>query len=134
MTSLFQLGDFVSSSGETLPWKIECDALTDADIETLAFMIRQMIGQRYTRVFGVLRGGLRLAKALESPSSFGPWLIVDDVLTTGGSMERMKASIKPPRLHDGSEHVIGVVIFARGPCPSWIKPLFRLPESLWVKK
>lgn len=50
-------------------------------------------------------------------------LIVDDVLTTGGSMEiaRHNYLVANP----GSD-VLGAVVFARGPCPDWITPLFRV--------
>ena len=61
--ALFSLSPFTSSAGVTLPFKIECDALTDDDIETLAEMIRQMVGP-FSSVEGVPRGGLRLAAAL----------------------------------------------------------------------
>ena len=37
--NLFQLGNFVSHAGNELEWKIECDALTDEDIETFAYLI-----------------------------------------------------------------------------------------------
>ena len=37
--NLFQLGKFTSHAGKELNWKIECDALTDADWECLAEMI-----------------------------------------------------------------------------------------------
>ena len=42
-------------------------------------------------------------------------LIVDDVFTTGASMEA---------LHTPGD--IGAVVFARGLCPSWITPLFQM--------
>ncbi|KKL20362.1 hypothetical protein LCGC14_2456230, partial [marine sediment metagenome] len=44
-------------------------------------------------------------------------LIVDDVLTTGASMEKQRA---------GRTNTIGAVIFARGDCPAWVKPLFAM--------
>ena len=51
------------------------------------------------------------------------WLIVEDVVTTGGSMERIRAD----RL------AVGVCVFARGPCPWWVTPLFQMPASLAPK-
>src|ERR1700722_3264701 len=84
--SLFTDGEFVAHSGVTLPFKIDCDALTDADIATLAKEISRRT--KFSVVVGIPRGGLRLAAALEQycqPSA--PVLIADDVLTTGRSME-----------------------------------------------
>ena len=52
----------------------------------------------------------------------GDMLIVDDVLTTGASMEHERARC--------SGRTIGVVLFARGPCPEWIHPVFRMDP--WV--
>ena len=56
---LFQSGHFTLHSGAHTFWKVDCDALTDGDLDTLAM----------------------------------------------------------PR---------GVVIFARGPCPEWVTPIWRL--------
>lgn len=115
MTNLFTWGDFVANSGKTLPFKVECDALTDEDIECAA---RYVAGRfRFKNVVGVPRGGLRLAAALgeyvgvwdhDRPDDHLPFppLIVDDVLTTGGSMERMRAEMNWP-------DAVGFVIFDR---------------------
>lgn len=125
--NLFQLGDFTLNSGAKSRWKLECDALSDKDIECLALMIKQLVGQ-FSSVEGVPRGGLRLAAALEPHRDLaGPHLIVDDVLTTGGSMER--ALLK----HEKSKR-IGAVIFARGQCPLWVKAVFQMPEGFWLEK
>lgn len=62
------------------------------------------------------RGGLRLAEALKLYVTEGALLIVDDVLTTGASMEEFR---------NGRE-ALGAVIFARGHCPSWVVPLFQM--------
>ena len=74
-------------------------------------------------VFGYVEwvsgGGERLGKAmLKWRNVYSPTLlIVDDVLTTGESMEKQRASRKD---------TIGAVIFARGVCPAWVKPLFSM--------
>ena len=119
---LFVAGEFTAHSGDVLPFKIDCDALTDADLATLAaeFARRSV---RFSGVRGIPRGGIRFAAALAryaTRSPLDPPLIVDDVLTTGTSME-MIHDLAPP-------NAIGVVIFARGPCPSWVTPLFQLSE------
>jgi len=117
MASLFERVNFRSHSGKPLHWKINCDALTDEDIETLAFVVsRNFI---FNKVIGVPAGGLRLAKALEWYCDPGveQTLIVDDVLTTGRSMEEIFKGVKGPKM--------GLVIFARGPAPTWVNVLFQ---------
>lgn len=128
-TNLFQLGKYTLASGAESAWKIECDAFTDEDIKTLAEMIRQVV-KPFSAVIGVPRGGLKLASALEPYVTHNlnlPVLIVDDVLTTGGSMEKVKA-----QLLKGAEKAIGAVVFARGECPNWVRPLLQLPSELWI--
>jgi orotate phosphoribosyltransferase len=115
--TLFVDGEFTSHSGQRLPYKIECDALTPADLDTLAADVARRF--RFSSVHGVPRGGIRFAYALRryaTGSSLDPILIVDDVLTTGTSMEAVRQGM--------GGNVFGVVIFARGPCPDWITPLF----------
>lgn len=139
--NLFQLGDFVLASKEKSYFKIYCDALSDKDIETLAYMIQRMVG-RFSSVEGIPRGGLRLAEALKPyyVCASGPHLIVDDVLTTGSSMQIRRQSYccglpvanYPPG--DNRKKVIGAVIFARGLCPTWIKSLFQMPSDFLVRE
>lgn len=120
MTNLFQSGQFVLNSALTSSWKIECDALTDADVATIAAMMIDTILWRFSRVEGVPRGGLRLAEALRKyQSPDGGLLIVDDVLTTGGSMERQRRGRKAQ----------GAVIFARQKTEGWVTPLFQMTTS-----
>ncbi len=131
--SLFQLGDFTLHSGAKSRWKIDCDALTDDDWKTLAAMLVERVG-RFTCAVGVPRGGLKLAREIGlafTPSvSNERFLIVDDVLTTGRSMEEMCQKLTG--LHSRDAHaqgkVIGGVAFARGKCPEWITPIFTMPE------
>ncbi len=118
--TLFVNEPFVARSGSVLDWKIDCDALTDSDLATLAQQVAGWLS--FSCVVGVPRGGLRFAAALELYLKLCPHptvLIVDDVLTTGQSMEKMKARFP-------AYFVIGVVIFARGMCPGWVKPIFQL--------
>lgn len=119
MGNLFQLGNFKSHSGESLPWKIDCDGLTEKDWGCLAQMIFDRV-ERFSEVEGVPKGGLALASVLHLYRYVpGGLLIVDDVLTTGGSMEQ----------HRNGRDAIGAVVFARGPCPSWVTPLFQMGET-----
>lgn len=121
-SDLFQSGFIRLHSGGHSSFKIDCDALTDGDLNTLAKLIAREFN--FSKVVGIPTGGNRLAYALQKwIKKDGPLLIVDDVLTTGNSMEDEKE--KYPHLH-----VIGVVIFARGSCPSWIHPMFEMCN--WV--
>lgn len=85
--NLFQKGDFVLSSGLVSSIKIDCDALTNDDIETIAWIINENLNKNFGSVEGVPTGGLRLADALKkyaSPDKTDRILIVDDVCTSGG--------------------------------------------------
>jgi len=113
---LFVSGDFTLHSGLQSPWKIDCDALTNADWATLAAMAVPLL-RPFKEVEGIPRGGIKFATALRpyAKPDASLLLLVDDVLTTGESMEQRRA---------GGDRVIGVVAFARGPWPSWVTPLF----------
>ena len=117
---LFQRGTFQLHSGEVSSWKIDCDALTDNDISTLARMIHESVVFGY--VEWVSGGGERLGKAMLKWRNVysSTLLIVDDVLTTGASMEAQRTD---------RTDTIGAVIFARGACPAWVKPLFSMREG-----
>ena len=119
MVSLFQTGHFKLHSGQESDFKIECDALTDEDLDTLALILSKRL--KFRKVLGVVRGGIRFADALrkyEINDDSLPVLIADDVLTTGSSMLNMQKKIDAP--------TIGVVIFARSLCPDWIMPIFYM--------
>ena len=118
--NLFESGLFTLSSGKKSAWKIECDALTDVDIKTIALIFSEMLPP-FCFTEPVMPGGERLAMALERYTSpNGVALIVDDVLTTGRSMESQRAG-RPLSL------VRGAVIFSRADkCAEWITPLFTM--------
>ena len=131
--NLFQLGQFTLNSGAVSKWKLECDSLSDDDWKAVAEMVRQMVGP-FSSVEGVPTGGLKLARALTPFVDFaGPHLIVDDVLTTGGSMERTCAVFLQGKVaNPAGPLVCGAVLFARGQCPPWIKAVFQMPEVFWL--
>jgi orotate phosphoribosyltransferase len=119
-------------SGKVSKFKIDCDAFTDADIKCLAWMINEhfsnMTTASFFRVIGIPRGGIRLAKALEKyeQKDGEGVLIVDDVLTTGRSMNEMREEVE--KVYPASE-IFGVVIFSRAPSKEgsfWIRPMFEL--------
>ena len=130
---LFQTLDFRAHSGEQLTWKIECDALSTAEWDTLATMIYEYEPQRFGEVVGIPTGGLPLARALEGYATGNeedPILIVDDVLTTGGSMNTFQMDYF--RNRDPRRGYIGWVVFARIPCEhanGWISALFQMPRK-----
>jgi len=125
-THLFQLGQFVFASGRPNHFKIECDALTQEDWEALADQIAQRVS--FSSVIGVPTGGVPLAKALRkyvTPADcplgafkpYHPRLVVDDVLTTGGSILKLMESSD-----------IGFVVFARGELPPRVRALFVMEK------
>jgi hypothetical protein len=116
---LFHFGWFASHSGFQLPWKFVLDG--DTGWEDLAEMIAWKFAFR--SVYGIPTGGEKLARALDQYCEPNyPVLIVDDVLTTSRSMEEARARLGNP------DPVIGVVVAARGPCPSWVFPILTINE------
>lgn len=118
--TLFTSKTWTMHSGEVSDFKIECDALEEGDWLTLAQLVAKRF--KFRHVEGIPNGGLQLAQALDRFCDHYariPLLIVDDVLTTGRSMEaaRQIADV---------EGAVGVVVFSRGRCPSWIYPLFQM--------
>ncbi len=122
---LFNYGEFTLHSGGANRFKIDCNALTVTDLKALAWMAWRRL-PRFGGVVGVPYGGLAFATALSPYACHpAPWLVVDDVLTTGRSMEEARQ-----KLDTVNGPVLGLVIFARGPCPDWVVPLFSLsPEK-----
>ena len=126
MLELFVHTAFKSHSGVYLPWKIDCDALSDQDLDCIVRVVAPIT--RYNVAVGIPRGGLRLAHAFNnySPHAGRPrgraTLLVDDVLTTGRSLTAMRAQLHPMRC-------TGFVLFARSTPPPWVRALFILNEQ-----
>jgi len=124
--NLFQLGNFILHSGKQSRWKIDCDAFTDEDYETLAWIVAKEWKWEFKAVVPIPTGGNRFAEKLDKYTvkhwRYLPILIVDDVLTTGVSFLKMRDTIV-------KGEIFGVVIFAREKCPDWIKPIFQLQEK-----
>jgi len=120
---LFNSEKFTGASGKQLDWKIDCDSLTQGDIDAIVKIAVPLL-PTYHKVYGVPTGGLVLANAFQrcswkteyyTPKPF----IVDDVWTTGYSMNKYVKE-------QGFEDWNGFVIFARGPLPPNVKCLFKL--------
>ena len=124
--NIFQEVDFKSHSGLDLSWKIECDGVSKKEWKCLTEMIMDYEKRPFQSAIGIPRGGVVLGSYLNQYStknSDDPILIVDDVLTTGGSMEefRRKRAFRNPTKY------IGWVVFARGFPPQWCRALFQMP-------
>ena len=125
MIELFQKIDFKSHSGLDLTWKIEMDALEDAEWKCIARMIMEL-SPPFKEAVGIPRGGVKLGNLLNvhgTGKREDPVCIVDDVLTTGGSMEEFKIK----RQWRNPTDYIGWVVFARSKPPDWVKVLFQMP-------
>ena len=129
MIELFQLGDFTLASGARSRWKIECDAITPAGWAALAAMAAERLPP-FGPVYGVPRGGLPFAEALRKYATPGcqAALVAEDVVTTGGSIERYVEAMSNDPQTSFSPHYTGVCVFARGKCPAWVTPLFQMSE------
>jgi len=124
--NIFQEVDFKSHSGLDLSWKIECDGVSKKEWKCLAEMIMDYEKRPFQSAIGIPRGGVMLGSYLNQYSTENPddpILIVDDVLTTGGSMEVFKRE----RMFRNPTKYIGWVVFARGFPPQWCRALFQMP-------
>ena len=110
MIDLFQKVDFKSHAGLDLHWKIEMDALSHKEWECIAQMIMELT-PTFKEAIGIPRGGTILGKLLNQHGTGKrehPICIVDDVLTTGGSMNEFKAK----RQWRNPSKYIGWVVFS----------------------
>ena len=126
-THLFQAVDFKSHSGLDLNWKIEMDALSDPEWFTICKMILEL-SPPFRKAVGIPRGGVKLGNLLNTHATgkrTDPICIVDDVLTTGESMNDFKRT----RSWREPTEYIGWVVFARTQCPNWVTALFQMPFS-----
>ena len=121
---LFNSGEFTLHSGAKTSFFIDCDALTDQDLDAIAAVIAYNVGP-FREVHGIPRGGLRLAEAVKKHAEPNEKLhirrplIVDDVCTTGASFEKARTELNWPTAR-------GVCIFARGEMPYWVSAVFEM--------
>ena len=125
---LFQSKNFKSHSGLDLTWKIECDVLSDPEWFTIKKMILE-VTPPFREAIGIPRGGIKLGDLLNEHATGkeeDPICIVDDVLTTGESMEYFLSQYQKNRRPFTA---IGWVVFARVQPPDWVKALFQMPDG-----
>jgi orotate phosphoribosyltransferase len=121
MSNLFRHGTFALHSGGVTQFLINAQALTESDLVALATLVAPAL-RPFGSVYGIPRGGVRFAKALEpfiDMEGRGPRLIVDDVLTTGASFD----DIWEPNDK-------GVVIFNRGLPKEGVLSIFSMYGGL----
>ena len=127
MIELFQKVDFKSHAGLDLHWKIEMDALSHSEWECIAQMIMELTPP-FKEAIGIPRGGNILGKLMNKHGTGkreDPICIVDDVLTTGGSMNEFRTK----RQWRNPSKYIGWVVFARSQSPDWVTALFQMPST-----
>ena len=131
MIELFQVGDFISHAGNKLPWKIECDAISEAGWQSLARMIMDDQKEPFYKAVGIPRGGVPLEEALNkyaSGNEADKLLVCDDVYTTGTSIRDFCNTIETINAYKW-------VVFARKPIVSYssyhvasnVQALFTMP-------
>ncbi len=118
---------FTSHSGLSLTWKVECDQLTKEDWRCIAKVVAD--GMAFKKVIGIPYGGTLFAEALkpycDDQSTY--ILIVDDVLTTGKSMEEVKEKLLAEDPDLRSWMIRGLVLYSRAlEVPFWIVPFWQL--------
>ena len=107
-----------------MSYKIECDGISKDEWSALAEMIMDFEKRPFSKVVGIPRGGLPLQWALEPYITEGnhPWMVVDDVYTTGTSFREFCTSKE-------TMFAIKWVIFARKPINpnDDVNVLFQMP-------
>lgn len=139
--SLLQWGDFLLHSGGRSWWRIDCDSFTDSEAHIIARLILDKVGEvdvvlapdsHYGGFVRRLKAAVAEQLGTHKPPD-GRWrvLIVDDVLTTGASMEERKNQFieqwkeQEVTMRRGFD-IKGCVVFARGECPDWVQSLFQV--------
>lgn len=114
--NLFNFGDFPLASGTRSPFLIDCKFLSHEEWIALTDLALCFL-KPFTEVEGVPTGGNYWADCLANYCQpEGGLLIVEDVWTTGASMEKQRAGRKAQ----------GIVLFARSMPPPWVVPLFYM--------
>lgn len=142
--NLFETGDFILHNGAATFWRLNAECFSSDDLIKFAQIVLANVWfHGIDRVVGVPTGGEAFAEAIrrlrtyplledaayvpDHPGAFT--LIVDDVLTTGASMQNAARRVKSP--------IVGAVIFARPDpytgkfcVPDWVHPLFTISPMM----
>lgn len=120
-----QVEPITLAGGRESRFKVECDHLSDEEVQAACDLLALLLPP-FGYLYGVPTGGERVAAALEKyrDPAEPVILVVDDVWTTGGSMRAYMDA-------EGIPTHRGAVLFARGPVPSWVTPLWIIHPGLW---
>ncbi len=129
--NLFIKKRFKMHAGGMSDFKLECDALTEKDYDTLAFLISRKIS--FKKAYGVPSGGLIFAEKLNQykDENSNNILIAEDVVTTGKSMEDFKQKLIKEDASLTNANIFGITAFSRGPLPFWVRSVFNLDSLFW---
>lgn len=126
MFNWVQIQDTVLNSGRRSKFKIECDNLTHSDLSAMCELLIMTLPP-FGEVSGVPRGGVRIENVMRPYITTGPLLIVDDVWTTGRSVDRHINALSLDKGYVG----LVAVLFSRGPVPINVTSLFTIHPALW---
>lgn len=121
--TIFNYGNYTLPSGGRSRWKLDLSELNDeewVEIADIAIRCLPLFGS----VESVPTGGDKLANILHAHrrKDHPNILIVEDVITTGQSMELIR---------DGRDDAVGLAVFSRmNPPPPWVTPLFYCSPHL----
>lgn len=131
------MGDFLCKRDVTLhsggksDFIVDCANLSDSAMECIAYLLHKKLSHPFGSIEGVPAGGLRIAEYMGkyiTPEAKRV-LIVDDVLTTGNSMEEQLKG------RNRYQDVMGAVIVVRGNLQQnywnrqWITHLITIEEE-----
>jgi hypothetical protein len=121
--TIFSKGDYSIHNGRVTPWRIIPSSFSDEDWECFAQLIAERF-PNFEKVIGVSQFGVKLESHLSQYSTHGGLLIVDDVLYPE-TMNKMRLYFRTRKKYVNYD-IQGFTVFARVPCPSWIRALWQL--------
>ncbi len=120
---LFQKGMFSLFSGRSAEWKVDCSALSEEDWECVANLILERC-PNFSFVECATDRSSVLRDLLSTHATSGDILLVDDVLDI--ELMQMKRLWYRTRMDYHNTEILGYVVFACLPCPTWVRALWQL--------